>query len=306
MKHQIRKNLLAALLVPLILTLSCTSISLDSSSLSSLVTHAGPLLASAAKVADAANKANEQFTPRQEYYIGRAVAADITSMYKVEPIGPATLYLNALVQVLAAASTMPVTYGGYHVLILDTNQINALSAPGGFIFVTRGLLECTRDETSLAAVLAHEIGHIENRHGLDAIKQERRNQVFVVLGKEVVKNLGNQQLEQLTDTFGKSITDVITTMVNDGYSREQEKQADLSAVSILRKAGYNPRGLIEMLKIMEVRLKPDSGGFAKTHPSPADRIETLAPEIGTKATYEEPAAWTARFHKYMDSLLKTP
>ena len=303
MKRHLQSSLLLTLLVPLLLMVSCASMNLDSASLSSLVTHAGPILASAAKVADAANKANEQFTPRQEYYIGRAVAADITSMYKVEPIGPATLYLNALVQVLAAASTMPVTYGGYHVLILDSQQINALSAPGGFIFVTRGLLECTRDETSLAAVLAHEIGHIENRHGLEAIKQERRNQVFVVLGQEVVKDLGNQQLQQLTDTFGNSISDVIKTMVNDGYSREQEKQADLSAVTILRKAGYNPRGLLEMLKIMEVRLKPDSGGFAKTHPSPADRIETLAPEIGTNATYQEPAAWTARFHQYMDSLL---
>ncbi len=304
MSKLIRYMLLSLTWMPVFLT-SCSTLNLNSASLQSMVSQAGPIITSVAKVADAANKANQDFTPRQEYYIGRAVAADITSMYPVEPIGPATLYLNALVKVLAAASTMPVTYGGYHVLILNTNQINALSAPGGFIFVTKGLLECTQDETSLAAVLAHEIGHIENRHGLAAIKQERRNEVFVVLGKELVKNLGSQQLQQLTDTFGQSITDVIKTMVNDGYSREQEKQADLSAVQILRKAGYSPDGLIKMLNIMEVRLKPDSGGFAKTHPSPAERIETLAPEIGTSAAYHEPSAWTKRFHEYMGSLLNS-
>ena len=267
----------------------------------------GQVIQSLGTIEKARENADQNFTPQQEYYLGRAVGAQITSMYKIVPIGRATLYLNALVQVLAAASDMPTTYGGYHVLILDSETVNALSCPGGLIFVTKGMLRCATNETTLAAVFAHEIGHIEHRDGVNAIKKARQTEMWTVIGKEAAKNLGNQQLKQATQLFGDSVADVVKTMVNDGYSREQESNADSAAVDILRRAGYNPVGLVQMLERMKKFLKPGGNDFAKTHPSPDVRIAAIRAKIGTDATsVDEPPMWTARFHAEMDGLLSRP
>ncbi len=73
-------------------------------------------------------------------------------------------------QSLVIFSDRPETFGGYHFLLLDSNEINAFAAPGGLILVTRGMLQCCANEDELAAVLAHEIAHVEKKHGLTAIK----------------------------------------------------------------------------------------------------------------------------------------
>ncbi|MCX8107663.1 MAG: M48 family metalloprotease, partial [Verrucomicrobiae bacterium] len=114
----------------------------------------------------AAAKAFESITPEQEYYIGRAVAATILKTYRPYEDETANRYLTVLGQALALASDRPETFCGYHFLILDTDEINAFAMPGGLIFVSRGLLRCCKHEDAVAAVLAHEIGHVECQHGL--------------------------------------------------------------------------------------------------------------------------------------------
>ena len=91
---------------------------------------------------------------------------------------------------LSKTSDLPETFGGYHFLILDSDEINAFAAPGGFIFVTRGLLRCCKHEDAAAAVLAHEIGHVELRHGLQAIKKSRITTALTTLGIAGVKTFG--------------------------------------------------------------------------------------------------------------------
>ncbi|MBW2091638.1 MAG: hypothetical protein JRI34_05880, partial [Deltaproteobacteria bacterium] len=99
-----------------------------------------------------AAKSFRDFTPEQEYYIGRAVGATILNQYRPYEEPEANLYLNLLGQTLAQFSELPETFNGYHFLILDADDINALSAPGGLIFVSRGLLRCCEHEDALAAV----------------------------------------------------------------------------------------------------------------------------------------------------------
>ena len=244
----------------------------------------------------------QDITPEQEYYIGRAVGASILTQYRPFENRAANLYVNTLGQALAQASDVPETFNGYHFLILDSEEINAFAAPGGLIFVTRGMLRCCRNEDAVAAVLAHEIGHVEHRHGLQAIKKSRITTALSTLAMEGAKNLGGQELAELTRTFESSITDITATLVNSGYSLAFEKQADNSAVTILRRIGYDPNGLVDMLKQMNTRLAPGGHGFGRTHPSPEVRIANIQNRIGIFMPVPTREPRQARFERLLGAV----
>jgi len=254
------------------------------------------------KSAKAVARSFQDFTPEQEYYIGRTVGAVIVNKYKPYNNPAATRYINLLGQTLARASDLPETFGGYHFLILDSDEINAFAASGGLIFITRGLLRCCRDEDAAAAVLAHEIGHVQSRHGLQAIKKSRVTAALTTLAVEGTKTFSGQNLADLVSTFEGSITDITTTLINNGYSREFEQQADRAAVTILQRVGYDPNGLVEMLKTMQDRLRPGGLDFAKTHPSPVSRMADIQKIIGPYRTVANPDARQLRFSEYLGSI----
>ncbi|MBU4304675.1 MAG: M48 family metalloprotease [Candidatus Omnitrophica bacterium] len=189
----------------------------------------------------------EEINAEQEYYIGRTVGAVIINKYLPHNNEAANMYINILGQTLSQASDMPETFGGYHFLILDSEQINAFAAPGGFIFVTRGMLRCCQHEGALAAVLAHEIAHVQNKHGLQAIKKSRITAALNTLAIEGAKSFGDSDLSELITTFEDSISDITSTMVNNGYSRNFEQEADKNAVTILKRLGYDPNSLVDLL-----------------------------------------------------------
>jgi len=221
-----------------------------------------------------------EFTPEQEYYIGRAVAASLLTPRKVWDNSRATTYLNVLENDLAAFSDRPETFGGYHVLVLDTDEINAFAAPGGLLLVSRGLLRCATSEDMVAAILAHETSHVVLGHGLSAIKQSRKTAAYKNLALAGVAAFGSPEAKQLTDIFKDSISDITNTLVNSGYSRELELEADQMALVIMKRAGYDPLAFDAMLKIMESRIKPGGLDFAKTHPDPKDRSEAVEKTLG--------------------------
>jgi predicted Zn-dependent protease len=230
---------------------------------------------SADKIAKADSKRSEEFTPEQEYYIGRSVAAVILNKYPSYMNQPANEYLNLIGQALAQASDMPEIFLGYRVLILNSDEINAFATPGGHIFITKGLLRCCRTEDAVAAVLAHEIGHIQLKHGIQAIKQER----LIEFGKTIVTEIGG---DKLLETFDGAIGDFTNMMINTGYSRPFEYAADDVAQTLLRRLGYDQNGLVEVLMVMEKKLKPEDTGFGKTHPPPQDRIDKVLKKTGIK------------------------
>ncbi|NLX52781.1 MAG: M48 family metalloprotease [Deltaproteobacteria bacterium] len=226
----------------------------------------------------------EEFTPEQEYYIGRSVGAVVLTKYKPLNDAKANSYLNLLGHTLVLASDTPELFAGFHFLVLDSDDINAFATPGGHVFITRGLIRCCRTEDELAAVVAHEIGHIQMRHGMKAIQKARLAEALTVLAREGVKTYGDQELTKLSNSFGDVISDITTTMINNGYSRAYEYQADAAAVTLLKHAGYEPGALVKMLQIMSKELKPGGSDFAKTHPSPQARMNELKMSAPTQQT----------------------
>jgi predicted Zn-dependent protease len=251
--------------------------------------------ASVRKSSQALEKAFTDITPEQEYYIGRAVGAGIVTSYRPFNAPDANLYVNKVGQSLARVSDLPETFGGYHFLILDSDEINAFAAPGGLIFVSRGLIRCCPDEDALAAVLAHEIGHVQAKHGLQAIKKSRITDALTIIGTEGARSFGGAELASLTSAFEGSISDVTATLVNSGYSRSFEYEADRIAVDLLARIGYDPAAMRVMLEQMQQRLTPDSGGFGRTHPAPADRLKQLTSLPDVRRVHQRVAARQPRF-----------
>ena len=244
----------------------------------------------ASSVVKAATAATQEPDPEQEYYIGRAVAATVLTTYKPWDNQKANDYLNTLGRGLALASVLPETYAGYHFLIMDTDDINAFGAPSGFILVSRGLLRCATTEDEVAAILAHEVGHVSLKHGLHAISAARWTDVLLQAGKLVAQNSDSALLRNVTNSFGGVISDIVKTMVNSGYSKDLEKQADLEGVRILHDVGYDPMAMVRMLTVMKAKLKPDGKDFAKTHPDPQTRIAYVTTAIKAQTPVPAPTS----------------
>jgi len=263
--------------------------------LNTVIEHKDAIL----KTGEALRKGFSDLTPQEEYYLGRAVAARILGQYRALADDARTGYLNALGNVLALASSRPETFGGWHFILLDSDEVNAFAAPGGFVFVTRGLYATCATEEQLAAVLAHEVSHMTLRHGLGAIKNERLTEAFTILGTEAVKTYSPAQLAQLTAAFEGSINDIANKMIVSGYSQGQEYEADAEAAHVAWRAGYNPAGLTEFLSALSAKGKKGDKGFFSTHPKPQDRLEKAAAVIKSdKLKGETDEARTQRFTKY--------
>lgn len=245
----------------------------------------------------AVSRSLEDFTPEQEYYIGRAVGAVVLSKYPAYANTQVNQYINTLGQTLAAASNKPEIFGGYHFVVLDSDDINAFATPSGLIFVTKGLIRCCPTEDALAAILAHEIGHVQLRHGMQSIEKARVTEALTVLAQEGAKTIGSREVAQLTETFSGAISDIANSMINNGYSRTFEYQADQASVSLVPRVGYNPEGLIDMLTVMEKKLKPGGLDFAKTHPAPRDRITEIQSHNQTFTPVATPNIRQERFLK---------
>lgn len=288
----------------MMLSMGCSTVAQGVAAVGEATGHLTPEQAqSVVRSGEAIGRTFEDITPEQEYFLGRAVGAKIVHQYQVHDNPLAIRYLNQLGQTLAMFSDKPETYRGYSFLILDTDEINAFAAPSGFIFISRGMLRLCRNEEELAAVLAHEIGHVQHAHALKAIRTSRITSAFTILGMEAAKNFGGADLAELTKAFEGSLDDITQTLMNRGYARGQELEADRAAVTILKRVGYDPSGLIRMLQEMDRQLKPGGLDFAKTHPPPQSRIRDVQRMI--TAPHADPAGVdrrAARFARYMGDI----
>ncbi|MCX7591354.1 MAG: M48 family metalloprotease, partial [Kiritimatiellae bacterium] len=135
------------------------------------------------------------------------------------------------------------------------------------------------------------------QHGLKAIKKSRITAALTVAAAESAKQLGGKELAELTRSFEDSVNDIIATMVNSGYSRASEKEADQAAIKILRRVGYNPAALREMLEEMGRRMSPTDAGFAKTHPEPRERIRQIEPLLAGAPSVRPAGRRQVRFQR---------
>ena len=258
----------------------------------------------AVKVGKTLRDSFEDINEREEYFIGRAVSAIILSKYAVYNDKALTQYINTVGQAVVIHSDRPEIYAGYHFLILDTDEVNALSAPGGFIFITKGLLKRCRDEEMIAAILAHEVGHVTAKHGLQSIKKSRLMDAFALIGQEATQRYGPQELAQLTSIFEDVLADVVEKLVERGYDRKYEYEADKLGVKVSANTGYNPNGLVDFLQTMVDDSAGQSGkGWFGTHPSANDRMGRVQKQIGGMTQIPEvQSVRTSRFQKIIRTL----
>jgi len=222
------------------------------------------------------NNNDDDYTVIDTYYLGRAVAANILSVYRPYTASPeVTQYINRICQTLVINSNYPSPYNGYHVMILDSNEFNAFATPAGHIFITKRMIEMVTSEDMLAAVIAHELAHVMLRHSITIINQTRFETEMSAMADwaaGAAARLSNSA-NQASD-FRSSVTKTVDTLMRNGYSQTQEFEADIEAMAILSRAGYDQRALIELLRMLQ-RQGAQRGGFYSTHPDPAFRIANV-------------------------------
>lgn len=261
-------------------------------------TDENSIVGSAVRGVNRLRKSFQDLDPSEEYYIGRSVAAQILVRpeYPLASIEVLDAYVNRVGQGLAiACDEVRQTFLGYRFGVIESKEVNAFAAPGGTIFVTRGLIDRTESEDELAAVLAHEIGHVTLRHGLSAIQQSNLMQAFKYLGSSAAQaTLDQEQLQEVTGIFDESVQDVVESMVTNGFSKEAEYEADALGQRIAAASGYDGRALRKFLQ--RLGREGGTGGVFSTHPSPQDRMDNLPEAEATPAL--TPAALDARAERF--------
>ena len=233
---------------------------------------------SISRIAQQSLQAARPLSDQEEYYIGRAVGARLLSTYPLLENDNLTEYVNLVGQTIAIHSDDPITYGGYHFAVLDTDEINAFASPGGIILITKGMIDQTQSEDELAAVLAHEVAHINHKDGVSAIQKARLTGVATLIATEAAKSYSPAEISKLVSLFEGSVDDVFKTLVINGYGKSQEYSADESALIYLSRAGYDPQALEIVLERLMQQGQASSGGIMKTHPATGDRIERVKRE----------------------------
>ena len=219
-----------------------------------------------AQLASAAGKTASGFVyseigPVQEFQLGRAVTARVLPLYPLLPQDdPRSVYVNRLGHAIVAASNDPMPYHGYSFMLLDSDEVNAFAVPGGFVFVTTGMLKFLKDEDELAAILGHEMGHMELRHGMRAVGTEKVLKLFSLLkelgtakGQGAEQDLLAAQVKQMVD----EVFEKMFTSVRNGYGIETESQADWRSIQLSRTLGYDTMALYDVLE----RFKAVKGSY---------------------------------------------
>lgn len=156
--------------------------------------------------------------------------------------------------------------------VMDSDSVNAFAAPGGYVFITRGLLLRMRNEAELAGVLAHEIAHVLKRHHLVAIQKNAKTGLAADLMSMAVDNSSSQYGEWKKKALGAS-----TELYARGLDKGDEFEADRLGVVIAARAGYDPYGLPSVLQTLD-SINPQDSNLAlmfKTHPSSRQRLDLL-------------------------------
>ncbi len=261
---------------------------------------------SALNVAESFNRANRDITEVEEYYLGRSVAATVLNMYVPLENPALQQYVNLVGRTVACSSPTPTLFGGYHFLVLNSSEINAIACPGGLILICSGLIDLASNEDELAGILAHEVSHVTLRHGIASIDQARWTEFGALVAQESAERSGINEIQAAAEDYGELVNDVISNILTKGYSRETEFQADSLAVEICAKAGYDPGALASVLQTMSAIDSRSGPGFWQTHPFPEDRIEAVNAIVATLPQTQIDPVRTARFNEYTAGSVSVP
>tara|TARA_B100000575_G_C23080862_1_gene622740 strand:- start:30 stop:929 length:900 start_codon:yes stop_codon:yes gene_type:complete len=181
---------------------------------------------------------NTKLGPMGRYVLGRELAARVFGIHKPVELSDSRLpYLRKVAISIIKASRRSSTYIDPVIILLEApDVINAFAAPGGFIFITTGMLDFLKNEDELAFVLAHEVAHIELDHGLNAIKQNEGAKIFA---------------ESTTEENGDGFFDAFQDFAEIGFSQSLEGEADIRGAQIISELGYDFSQGIEVIRRLE-------------------------------------------------------
>lgn len=208
----------------------------------------------------------------QDIEIGRKYAPEVEKQLGGRIDNPSLQnYIDSIGQKIARISHKP--NWEYHFVAVEDKSINALALPGGYIFVTKGMLEKLTTEAQLAALLAHEIVHVTARHSSAAMSREM-GMSFVFFGLSAAG-------ANIPQDAGRAVG-LAMQLIGLKYSRGHEREADVAGVDYMVVAGYNPYGAVELQQMLLEQDKVRPAEFLSSHPSPGNRIISLNARIQTR------------------------
>lgn len=217
----------------------------------------------------------------EEIQLGKKSDAEVRQQYGVYDLPALQQYVDRVGQRLAAKSHRPQL--SYHFTVVDSPEINAFALPGGYIYITRGIMAYLNSEAELAAVLGHEIGHVTARHSVQQYSANMVTSIGVTLGAILVPQLRGQGAQQLFSVLNNAIL--------SGYGREHELEADRLGAKYLAQAGYDPRAVVRVLGVLKNQELFDADvakqegrqprayhGLFATHPDNDTRLQQVVGE----------------------------
>ena len=219
----------------------------------------------------------------QEIQIGRQEDIKVRQEYGVYDNKALQQYVNEVGQRLARASHRP--HLQYSFVVVDSPEVNAFALPGGYVYITRGILTYLNSEAELAAVLGHETGHVNARHSVQQISAATAAGVGAALLQVFVPELRNQA--------GDSVLNLLGNVLLSGYGREHELEADRLGADYLYRTGYDPQAMIKVVGALKNQESFDSEvaksegrqprayhGIFASHPDNDTRLQQVVAEAG--------------------------
>lgn len=202
----------------------------------------------------------------EEKTIGGSLALEVFQRYGgMYPSQPLQRYITLVGTPLAEVSNRPEI--DYHFAVLNTEDPNAFATPGGYVFVSIGLLRLLQNEAQLAGVLGHEIAHISKKHALQTLERSK----FL----QGVGNLSSAVLSKDGALFDKVINQVSETLFTTGLDKNLEYEADKYGSEFAYRMGYFPAGLRNVMKVLHNAQSGSRSVFMSTHPSYQDRYQRM-------------------------------
>jgi len=227
------------------------------------------------------------YSEEEETAIGRQIAGNLLGAAPLVKDRALQKYVNNVGRWVASQSERPDL--AWHFGVIESKDLNAFAAPGGYIFVTRGLYRLLDNEAELAGVLAHEIGHVIRKHHLKILQQSK----LLDLGSQVVaqKTGGNDKAQGLIGSGAE--------IMSRSLDKNAEFEADRIAVVLTTRAGYDAFALPAVLQQIGHFAK-DDGDVAllfKTHPHPDDRLGKLGMAMGDRFDRVKGESLEARLYR---------
>jgi predicted Zn-dependent protease len=227
---------------------------------------AGALLLSGTMAASGCAPA---LTTQQEVQLGQQYAAEINSQLPIVQNPQIHSYINQLGEGIARrVDPRGIDYTFY---VVNSDAVNAFAVPGGFIYLNRGLIERASNMSELAGVVAHEIGHVVERHSVDQMQKAQNANLLLNVVYGVLLQRPPSGVEQVGVQLGGSA-------IFAGYSRDAEREADMQAVGYLVASGITPYGMPSFFqKLIEEQKRTPSTveQWFSTHPLTQDRIDLV-------------------------------